>query len=118
MLGLSKHIKYSVLFCSMLAICIVLMTSTSHAVRYGHIKETVQPIPPDMKCGEPGDSPDLDIRSSNGMTLIAGNPQLIDNIKQPSYIWIFKEIIFCRHNAYLNIYQIENIQGYNIRHKR
>jgi len=118
MLGLSKHIKYSVLFCFMLAICIVLMTSTSHAVRYGHIKETVQPNPPEIKCGEPGDSPDLDIRSSNGMTLVAGNSLLEDNSVQPLFFWILKEFMFHRHNALINIHWIGNVPGYNTQHER
>jgi hypothetical protein len=118
MFGLLKHTVYVVLTCFILLICIVLIPSTSQAVRFGHIKEIVQPIPPEMKCGEPGDSPDLDIRSSNGMTLIAGNTLLENDSKQPSFIWIFTEFMFRWHNACLNTYWIGNIHGYNKKHER
>ena len=118
MLGLSKHIIYSVLLCFMLAICIVLMTSTSHAVRYGHIKEIVQPIPPDMKCAEPGDSPIIDIRSSNGTALSAGNILSDGNSKQDSYVRMFKELRLHWYNIILSSYWIVNIPGYSTTHER
>jgi len=116
MLGLSKHIKYSVLFCFMLAICIVLMTSTSHAVRYGHIKETVQPIPPDMKCGEPGDLPNFDIGSSNGIALSEGKILSDGESKLTSYMWIFKEFILHWYDAFISPYWVTNIAGHNKTH--
>ena len=116
--GLSKHSVCSVLLYFLLTICIVLASTTLHAALYGHIKEIVQPNQPEMKCGEPGDSPGLDIGSSNGAALSAENTISDSNSKQASYIRMFKEFRSLWYNINLNSYWMVNIPGYNTTQER
>ncbi len=119
MLGLFKHKMCIVLSCFMLSTCLVLLiSSTSQATRYGHIKEIVQPNPPEIKCAEPGDSPLLDIRSSNGTALSAGSKLSDGSSKQVSYVRMFKEITLHWYNIILNSYWIVNIPGHSTTHER
>jgi len=45
---------------------LLLFPGISHAVRYGHIKQVEEPVPPEIKCGEPGEDPNFNILGALG----------------------------------------------------
>lgn len=47
---------------------LLLYPGISHAVEFHYIKQIPEPVPPDIKCGEPGEDPNFNTLSMNGFS--------------------------------------------------
>lgn len=57
MISVFRRARWLVLTGCVLLLCVLLAPSGARAIEYGHLKVLPEPNPPEIRCGEPGESP-------------------------------------------------------------